>query len=154
MEKVADVRCSRSQHIGMMGTLATTILPLIPPTPHTHTHVHRQAAHWHNTSTILAAYYPFGFAPQRFPENISRYRDTLSASQLSRNAPPWQAWWEKLDSVHAAHCAQCTLHIAKQMQCTLCTTKVNSRPISTPSRRRRLWLIAIANADCLATLIV
>ena len=151
------MRCSRSQHIGMMGTLATTILPLIPPTPHTHTHVHRQAAHWHNTSTILAAYYPFGFAPQRFPENISRYRDTLSASQLSRNAPPWQAWWEKLDSVHAAHCARCTLctlHIVKQMQCTLCTTKVNSRPISTPSRRRRLWLIAIANADCLATLIV
>ena len=48
---------------------------------------------------------------------------------------------------------QFTLHIVKQMQCTLCTTKVNSRPISTPSRRRRLWLIAIANADCLATLI-
>ena len=53
---VADVRCSRSQHIGMMGTLATTILasPLIPPTPHTHTHMYTDKQH---TGTTQAPYW-------------------------------------------------------------------------------------------------
>ena len=56
---VADVRCSRSQHIGMMGTLATTILasPLIPPTPpHTHTCTQTSstlAQHKHHIGCLL-----------------------------------------------------------------------------------------------------
>ena len=113
----------------------TGIAPDTSHPPHTHTHVHRQAAYWHNTSTILAAHYPFRFAPQRFGESIRRYRDTLSDSQLSRNAPA----------------SQCICGKSFREGGSCCTTKVNSGPIPAPSRRARL--IAIANADCPATFI-